>query len=174
MGELTHDREGLAAELERVLMELIGVYEAMVASAGDRLAAIRGSDGVGLARVVRCESELVQRVAEIEKRRISVVGALADRLGLAGKSGTRVGDIASRMDDPWRERLTGLADRLRSLLARTRRDNEVSGRAASSLAEHMGGLVRALAREMNHAQTYGRRGFVEAGPTVVSSMDVRS
>jgi hypothetical protein len=35
-------------------------------------------------------------------------------------------------------------------------------------------LVRALAREMNHAKTYGRRGFVEAGPAVTSSVDVKS
>jgi hypothetical protein len=67
-----------------------------------------------------------------------------------------------------------LADRLRALLTRVRRDNEVSGRAAASLSEHMGGLVRALTREMNHAKTYGRRGFVEAGPAVTSSVDVKS
>jgi hypothetical protein len=175
MGEtVMRDRDRLASDLERVLMELIAVYEAMASSAAERLAAIRGCDGARLTMIVRRENELVQRVAEIEKRRVGVVGTLADRLGLTDRSGTRIGQIADRLEDPWRERVRGLADRLRGLLTRVRRDNEVSGRAAASLSEHMGGLVRALAREMNHAKTYGRRGFVEAGPAVTSSVDVKS
>lgn len=165
---------GLIGELERVLAELIAVYEAMSASSAERLRAIRRCDGSGLAAIVRRENELVQRVAEIEKRRVSVVGALADRMGLKERSGAKVGEIAARLEHPWSERVASLAERLRELLAKVRRENEVSGRAASSLAEHMSGLVRTLAREMNHAKTYGRRGFVEAGPAVVSSVDVRS
>lgn len=171
---LMRDREGLVAELENVLRELIGVYEGLVASASERLAAIRGSDSTRLASVVGRENELVQRVAEIEKRRIGVVERLAERFGLTEKSGTRVGQLVERMDEPWRGRVGELSTRLRGLLERMRRENEVSGRAATSLAEHMGGLVRALTREMNHAKTYGRRGVMEAGPAVVSSVDVKS
>jgi len=175
MGDtVVRDRERLVAELECVLRELIGVYEGLVSSAADRLAAIRGSDSARLAKVVGRENELVQRVVEIEKRRIGVVERLAERFGFTEKSGTRVGQLVERMDEPWRGRLGELAVRLRGLLDRMRRENEVSGRAASNLADHMGGLVRALTREMNHAKTYGRRGVMEAGPAVVSSVDVKS
>src|SRR5262245_8370345 len=105
MGEaIMRDRERLVGELEAVLRDLIGVYEGLVSSAAERLAAIRGSDSTRLATVVGRENELVQRVVEIEKRRIGIVERLAERFGLTDKSGTRVGQLVERMDEPWRGR----------------------------------------------------------------------
>jgi hypothetical protein len=34
--------------------------------------------------------------------------------------------------------------------------------------------MKTLAQHLNHAKTYGRRGTVDAGPAVVSALDVTS
>lgn len=166
--------EALAHELERVMDELVGCYRRLVLLARQRHGAIRGADRAGLAACVRAENEVVQAVASAERRRVAVVGELAGRLGSREGSQTRVTWVASALGGERGERIGAVAEELRGLIGELLEENRASRIAAESLARHMDGLVRQVAAALNHARTYGRGGSVEAGPRVVSALDVRS
>ena len=164
----------LVAELEGLMRGLLVRYERMRTLASDRLEAIRRSDGERLALVIGQENQLVQEIAEIEKVRIGVVGRFAERLGSPSRTQTTMSWIAERLTEPVRGRLLGLARTLRETIESVRRENAVARTASEALARHMSGLLRTLAAHLNHAKTYGRRGTMDAGPAVVSALDVTS
>ena len=164
----------LVGELESLMRDLLVRYERMRTLADRRLDAICQSDGEGLKRVIWMENEIVQEIAEIEKRRIGVVGRFAERLGSPSRTQTTMSWIAERLGEPVRGRLLALARTLRETIEAVRRQNAVARTAAEALAQHMSGLLRTVAAHLNHAKTYGRRGTVEAGPAVMSALDVTS
>lgn len=164
----------LVGELEALMRDLLVRYERIRTLADERLDAIRRSDGGRLARVIGMENEIIQEIAEIEKRRIGVVGRFAERLGSPSRTQTTMSWIAERLGEPVRGRLLALARTLRETIEVVRRENAVARTAAETLAQHMSGLLRTVAAHLNHAKTYGRRGTVDAGPSVVSALDVTS
>src|SRR5215210_2643681 len=95
-------------ELERLMRDLLGLYELMHALALERRAAMRQADRGRLASTVQRECAAVQGVMEIEKRRITVVGAMAARLGSPLKHQTTMTWIAERLPEPARSRLAAL------------------------------------------------------------------
>lgn len=173
-GRVIEGSDPLVCELESLMRELLVRYERMGTACEARLEAIRHADGASLARCIGGENEIVQEIAELEKRRIGVVGRLAERLGSPARTQTTMSWIASRVADPVRGRLLGMATALREAIERVRSRNEVSRRAAESLAAHMSGLLRTVSQHLNHAKTYGRAGTVDVGPSVVSALDVTS
>lgn len=127
-----------------------------------------------LAACIDVENRAVQEIAEIEKRRVRVVGGLAERLGAPEKTQTRVSWIAERLGGETGRLLLERAQTLREVMGQVVRENEVTKRAAEHLARHMEGLWRQAASVLNHAQTYGRAGVVSPGPSVVSAVDLKS
>jgi hypothetical protein len=73
-----------------------------------------------------------------------------------------------------RGRLLGLARTLRETIMAVKHENRIARATAEALAQHMAGLMRTVAAHLNHAKTYGRAGTVDAGPSVVSALDVTS
>jgi hypothetical protein len=160
-----------AAELEQILRLIAQEYEALGRSAVERRSAMRRADTVGLARCIEEENRAVQSLADLERRRMIVVEALAQRIGAPAKSQTPVSQIAGSLPEPARTRLLTLSQSLRELMENVTRLNESTRRAAESLASHMEGLMRHVAAKLNHAQTYGPRGVVGCGPRIVSGLD---
>lgn len=163
-----------AHQLEAILHELISVHERLLEQAHQRRDAMRRADMQALASGIERESQLVQEVAEIEKRRLRVVGALAERMGSERKTQTTVTWIAERLDEPLRGPLYTLAHRLRGLVKELRGENETARAAAEMLALHMQGLMRQVSARLSHTHTYGRAGSVEVGARVVTSLDLTS
>lgn len=162
------------AQLEELMRELIVCYEQLTTLADLRHDAIRGADTDRLSACIAQENEIVQQVAEIEKRRISIVKDFAARLGSPDKTGTTLTWIAERVEGAARDRLHALAERLRTLLEDVSRKNEVIEAAAERISSHIDGLMRTVTQRLNHAQTYGRRGDVPSASRVVSALDTRS
>ena len=73
--------DALAADVERILCDLLAQIQRLTRLAGERREAMKKADTAGLARCIALENEAVQAVAEIEKRRLTAVGRLAERLG---------------------------------------------------------------------------------------------
>lgn len=65
-----------------------------------------------------------------------------------------------------------MAGRLRFLLADIETQNSTLRTATAVLISHMEGLMRQVARRLSHSGTYGRKGYVETVPTVVSAVDL--
>lgn len=164
----------LLEELESLMRELVVHYEQLSTLSDRHLEMIRTADARGLAACVRAENEIVQRVAEAEKTRIRVVSGLATELGAPSKGETTMRWIASRVEGPRSGALRVVAERLRGLMAGVSQTNEVARRATETLSRHMEGLMREVARGLNHAKVYGRGGVVESGARVMSGIDIKS
>lgn len=150
-----------ADQLEAIMRDLVICYEQMLTFAKHRRDAIRAADTDRLAACVRQENTLVQQVAEIEKRRISVVRALAESLGSDQREQTTVSWIASRLGDAGGS-LRILADHLRATIAKVTEINNVTKQAAETLAKHMRGIIDATARKRSFVTTYKSTGGMAA------------
>jgi hypothetical protein len=168
------DMQAAIARLEVVLDRFNEAYEALLATARERLEAIRASDASRLADCIGRESLVVQRIAELDGERDRLVRELGRAMELADSGPVRMSLIASRLEGDEGERMRAGVARLRERIEELRVVNEVSRSAAELLAAHMTGLLRAVSRHLNHAKTYSRQGAVDAGPRVVSALDVKS
>lgn len=165
--------EPLIADAERIACDLLAQFQRLSGLAAQRQEAIKRASPSGIAATIAAENDAVQQLAEIEKRRITVVGRLAERLGAPEKSQTKLSWIAARLG-PAGERLARRAAELREAAESLRRVNEVARAATQQLAGHMEGLWRQAAAALNHSKTYGRIGRVDPGAVIVSGLDVRS
>jgi uncharacterized small protein (DUF1192 family) len=166
--------DALAAEVERVLCDLSAQFQRMIALADQRRQAMSRADTAGLARCITEENVAVQTVAEIEKRRITAVGRLAERLSSPAQTQTRMSWLAERLGGPIGERMARHVAELKKQIETLKKANEIARLAAQNLSSHMEGLWRQASQVLNHSQSYGRRGVVEPGASVVSAVDLRS
>lgn len=164
----------LIDELEQLLRQLVVHYEQLHSLAKLHLEAIRKADVDRLAACIGQENTIIQAVAEVEKRRLHVVGDIADVLGSPEDSRTTMSWIAERVRGDRGGRLSAMARHLRGVIGEMTAVNDAARSAAETLSRHMDGLMRSVARELNHAKTYSNRGRVDAGPAVVSALDVSS
>ena len=164
----------LARELDAVLAEFDAHVQRLHELATRRGESLRRADTRTLGELIAQENAVVQLVAELEKRRVTVVGALADRLSIPEKNQARAGVVASKVGGVIGERLVARARTLRDRLESLGRLNASLQLAASQLGAHMEGLLRQASQALNHAKTYARNGAVGAGATVVSALDLRS
>ncbi|MBC7834009.1 MAG: flagellar export chaperone FlgN [Phycisphaerales bacterium] len=172
--------EGLAERLEALLTELLVEHEQLLTLSRSQRAAMSRADSAALQACTLAQSEVFQRIAEIEKRRLIVAAGLADRLGLPAtlrqdnSVKPTVTWLAGLLPDPFKSRLTALAGRLKELLLVLRREQRAVRDAATALAAHMDGLMKQVGRKLSHAGTYGRSGVVQSPVQVVSALDLRS
>jgi hypothetical protein len=169
------DRGKLAGEVESLLDELLAQHEAWRGLQADQRNALRRADGDGVEDVVGRQSAVLQRIADLEERRRAVVKAACASGAVARADATgpvTLTQIAEALPEPGRGRLLDLAGRLKALLADIDSQNRMLKSATHTLVTHMEGLMRQVARTISHSGTYGRRGYVDSTPTVVSGMDV--
>lgn len=167
----THPLEHHAAELERILLQIAERYEALARAANDRREALRRADPRALAACVEAENHAVQALADLERRRMIVVEAIAAGIGSPDRSQTPISRLAPALPEPARSRLLVLSASLRDLMEHVQRLNDSARKAADILAAHMEGLMRHVAAKLNHAQTYNPKGIVGAGPRIITALD---
>jgi len=187
-GVLAREADGSAfldpgiAELETLLRELLVEHEQLLTLAHTQKLAIRRADTAALGSCIHQQNEIVQRVAELEKRRLALTMRLAERLKPAQKSAS-ASVIPDRPTITWlvqslpvavRDRIVRAADRLRELLMKLHREHAALKEAAAALATHMEAVIRQVTGRLSHAGTYGRRGTVENRVQIVSTLDLRS
>lgn len=174
----TPSLETAVAELETILHELIVEHEQLLTLAGAQKKAIREANAASLGPVIESQNVIVQRVAELEKRRLTLVAGLGERLGLT-KSGTP-GDrpslawLAGGLPTTVGDRIARIGARLRELLKKLQHEHAALREAASSLAMHMEAVMRQVTGKLSHAGIYGRHGTVETRVQVMSTLDLRS
>lgn len=166
--------ESLAAGLEARIGELRAVYARLHELADEHHEAIRRADTRGIALSIGAQNEMVQRISTVEKIRSGIAEALAKHLGWDGKGEITIDWIVQRLGGGLAERLAEEAARLRASMQALMQKNAVIRAAAEALAQHMEGLRRVMLKQLNHAKTYGCAGRMDAGPVVVSSLDLRS
>ncbi|MEN0021011.1 MAG: hypothetical protein AAF747_09040, partial [Planctomycetota bacterium] len=126
----------------------------------------RTADGAALERANAAASVQVWRIRDLE--------AYRSELLLPYRKGATLAEVAQSFDESSRERVLGLAADLRDRVEQARRQTGVVGRVSSSLMMHLQGVLQQVQRRLSHAGTYSTRARVEAGPAVVSAIDVTS
>ena len=175
------------AELETLLRGLLAEHGELLNLAAEHRRAISKADSAALAACLAQQGQVVQRVADLERRRMSLMVRLSDRLRSSGVeralgSGVQpvvpdritITSLARTLPEPVRTRLIAVAERLRELLERLHREHLVLKEAAAALASHMEGVMRQVGRAFSHAGTYGRRGAVDGAVQVISGLDLRT
>lgn len=169
--------ELLAERLETLLDGLSAAYTRLGEHAAQHREAIRRADTIAIAEATAAQSRGVETLARLEQDRRELVAAACTRFApLAGKRATAITltDLCACVPSAERTRLTSKAQALRTLIQGVNEQTSTIRAATVSLVAHMEGLMRQVGRQLSHAGTYTRRGYVEAGGMVVSALDLRS
>jgi len=160
----------LARRLESLIDALTVVHQRMLIETQTHREAIRKADGNAVEQAAARQAELLSRLGDLEGKRRELV-AMHPIPGRAPMSVT-LSDLIALASLEKREALHAAAGELRQLMRTVQQEHQTLAAATKSLLAHMEGLMRQVGRTLSHAQTYGRKGIVEPGPTVVSALDL--
>ena len=163
----------IAAELGTLIDAMIGEHETLLALCEAHMAAIRLADHQALGEVVSRQTHALQRIAELDGTRADIVNIAMSAIQPTPASPT-LSAIAQALPGKIGTDLLVKAQRLRTVMQRLANEQNVVRLTTRALLAHMEGLMRQVARELSHAGTYGRKGYIESGAAVVSALDVRS
>jgi hypothetical protein len=167
----------LCERLESLLDAFATAYTRLAEHTGAHREALRAADAAALADATAAQTRCIDTMAKLEQQRRELVAAACTRFApLAGKRATAITltDLCACVPPHDRERLAAKAKELRTLIERVNEQTTTIKAATVSLVAHMEGLMRQVGRQLSHAGTYTRRGYVEAGGCVVSALDLRS
>jgi hypothetical protein len=164
-------------ELDSAVKDLITENERLIVAVADQRAAISLADGQRLNAAILRQGESAQRIAQIERRRIAAVTALAgpSKAGSRSQPGQiRLTELAATLPEPGRARILQSAGLLRAVLEQLHREYAILREAAGQLAAHLEGITRQVYAKLSHTGAYARSGSLRAPVQVVSLLDVRT
>lgn len=165
----------LASELDVLLNAFTELYRTLEGCLAEHERALRAADARALQQAVEAQRPLWTRAAELDRQRREITArAASGRPELLKAHGTevKISHLAGLTSEA--PRLVAFAEKVRGLVERVHERVRVIRVATESLLAHMEGIARQVSGSLNHAKTYGRQGRVEAGPSVVSALDLRS
>jgi FlgN protein len=136
--------------------------------------AIRTADIDGVTTICGEENSLIQRLGELEKRRLELIGRITQHFRPSAARPMSLAEIAESAGPSLATRLTAFASQLKDLIGEVRRESSVVRSAAEALTRHMGGIVQTVNAALSRARVYGQRGRIIAGTQLYSSVDLRS
>ncbi len=155
-------------QLESHLRQLLTEHESLLSLIRRKQAAMREANARLVGDCCELENQRVQRIGEIEKSRQGVVAELTAMLTPGAAKPMTVGQVAERVDEPRRGKLLVLQSKLIGVIGDIRRESAVTRAAMERLLNHVNGMVQTIVKTVGGG-TYGRRGVVQATPSLVSS-----
>ncbi len=156
-------------QLEGVLKQLGTAHESLLSLLKAKRVALRESDSDRVSAYCEKENLCVQKISELEKQRLELIGQLTEQLEPNADQPLRLVQLAEHLPEPRRGRLLVLKQQLTQHMENIRNETAVIRRATESLAKHMQGLVQTVAGAM--AGVYGQRGAPVAGAMTVSTFE---
>ena len=150
--------------LKRILHELLGGHNQLLVLIQQIREAVRKADLQEIVSLCKQENTLADRLAELEKERLVMVGTLTELLAPTAQVPLTLGRIAEAVGQPASHALSELGEKLRSIVAEARQASSVLRAASESLGRHMGGLMQTVQGAISRASVYSRRGRI-AGDT---------
>jgi len=151
-------------ELHEVLGRMARAHEAWLVAIGEHRCAIARADMPKTEAGTRAQREAMATIAELEARREALTASIC-----AGPRGMTIGGrsvsiaaVARLAPESMRSGLIAQAQRLRELVERTRREQEMLRVASAALGAHMEGLVRQVVARLQRAATYTASGLSSA------------
>lgn len=167
------------ASLESTLLAQESCYRRLRELVAARREAIRTADLELLKRTLDEERLTITRVGELDRKRTETAASLAKRLGALPANPTRdaklppVSALAAKAPSPIRDRLLGLAERLRIEIEAVRHESGLVRAAAEALAQHVAGVLQSVSSAFATTKTYSRGGRF-ATASAIRSIDIKS
>lgn len=162
------------ARLERIMRDQLQGHELLLECIHRKREAVRTADLDSIASICQREHTIVQRLAEMEKARLELIGKLTEALDSQAKAPLTVSRIAEAIDDPVRSRLCALAEKLRCTVLEARQASSVVRAATEALARHMTGIMQTVQSVLSQARVYSHSGRIAAGAQYQFCVDVTS
>jgi hypothetical protein len=156
--------------LEATLLAAVQRQEQMIALLERKRLALRSGAIDEMNRLGKLENALVQAIAELEKRRLTVVAELTQRLRPDASAPLPLRDLADALPEPQRGKLLVTRAKLVEAMKQVQHETSVVRRASESLASHVNGLIRTIGVVSGGGAAYGQTGRMNAKPGRMSTM----
>ena len=160
--------------LEQILKYQLEEHRKLLESIERNREAVRVADIEKIRSTCEHQNGIAQRLGELEKARLGIVGRLTERIDPRAEKPLTLAEIARTIDGPPGERLAARAVELRKVVTDVGRASAVVRAAAETLSRHMTGLTQTIQAAFGRALVYGSRGRLETGPHNQFCLDVRS
>lgn len=168
------DFEMMCGQLEKTLRALLEGQKKLLACMERKREAIRRADIGTVTETCQQEHTLTQRMSELEKHRLWLVGALTEQIDPKAERPATLAAIADPLEEEPQQRLLAIGAELKDSVREVRRQSTVLRSAAEALARHMSGIAQTVHSALSRAGVYGRAGKVALGAQMEFSVDLKS
>lgn len=166
--------EKAASQLEKTLRALLEGQKRLLRKMERKREAIRRADIGAITELCTEENALAQRIGDLEKHRLRVVGAITEILEPDAAAPLNLASIAEGLNEEAGTRLLAIGAELKEAVRTVRRESSVLRSAAEALAGHMAGIAQTVHAAINRAGVYGRAGTVALGAQTEFAIDLKS
>ena len=157
------------AQLEQILRQQLTLHGELLELLKNKRDVLRKSDTRAAIALCTLEHEKIQKIAELEKQRLTVVADLTLAADPQAKEPLRMGELADRLQEPDRGRLLVLRQQLLERMKDVHQETGIVRKATETLAKHMHGIVQTIGALSAGVSTYGSRGALPQSNTAVST-----
>ena len=160
--------------LERLLAAQIEEHQRLRMCIDRKREAIRAADIDAVTTVCGEENAIIQRVGELEKRRLELVARMTQAVAPKAAAPMTLSQLGASLGEIPGARLLAYADQLKVLMSDVKRQSSIVRSAAETLSKHMSGIVQTVHSALSRARVYSRRGQINLGMQLESSLDLKS
>ena len=158
--------------LVRILNDQIESHRGLRCLIAQKREAIRTADIDAITMLCQEENTRGQRLGDLEKDRLALVGILTRRFAPDAAAPLTLREIARHVPPERREPLLLLADSLLAEIHAVRRESSVVRAAAESLSRHLSGIMQSVSRALDRVGVYERRGRLAGGGQTSNCVDL--
>ena len=160
--------------LERLLGAQIEEHQRLRVCIDRKRGAIRSADIDAITEICGEENAIIQRVGELEKRRLELVARMTQAVSPKASSPMTMSQLGATLGEGPGARLLAYADQLKALISDVKQQSSIVRAAAETLSKHMSGIVQTVHSALSRARVYSRRGQINLGMQLESSLDLKS
>jgi len=160
--------------LERILRGQLEGHQRLLTCMERKRQAIRTADIGSVTNICAEEHVLIQKLGEIEKHRLELLGRITEALCPKAVAPLTMSQIAHAAAEPQQTRLIALSAQLREALTELKAQSSIIRAAAEALSRHMAGIVQTVQSALSRACVYSHRGKIATGAQLQSLVDVKS
>ena len=159
----------LVVTIEQVLSQLLQQHTELLDLLKRKREKLRTNDTQALMDFCTLEHEKVQKIAELEKQRLTVVAELTLAVEPGAPEPLRLTDLAERLPEPARGRLLVSRQQVLEKMKQVQSETAIARQATETMAKHMHGMIQTIGAISTGVSTYGSGGAFPQRATAVST-----